>query len=75
MTAHVGLFPGVNNAIGMVKRYLLVGTTKVFIHGVGKRHCLVWWSSRSESLSIVDRIGAKDMCSVSVSYSMVLTFC
>ena len=44
------------------------------LRGVGERHYLCWRSSGSESSSIVDRIGTKDMCCVSVSHGMVLTF-
>jgi hypothetical protein len=42
--------------------------------GVGERHYVGWRWSRSESSSVVDRIGTKDVCFVSLSHRMVLTF-
>jgi len=73
MAEQIALFLRINNAIGVGQLYLRVGTTTVFIWAVGE-HYLDWWSSQSESSSIVDRVSTKDLCSVSVSYSMVLTF-
>ena len=45
-----------------------------FIWGVGERNYLGWKFTRSESSSIVDRICTNDMCPVSESHIMVLTF-
>jgi hypothetical protein len=70
----VVVFPRINTAIGVGKLYLGVGTTKLFVLWFGQLHYLPWRSSRSESLSVRDRISTQDMSSVSVSHSMVLTF-
>jgi hypothetical protein len=67
------VFQRINKSIDVALYHLRVGSTKVFSWSVGERNYLVWMS-RPESSSIVDRIGTKDMCSVSVSHSMVLTF-
>ena len=68
------MLPRINNAVRVVKLYLRVGAVNVFAASVGECHCLSWRSSRSESSSIVHRIGTEYMCSVPVSQSMVLTF-
>ena len=74
MVTQVALFPLINNAIGAGKLYLPVGTTEIFICGVGERYYVGWSSSRPESLSMVDRIGREDMYAVSVSHRLRLTF-
>ena len=62
----VVLFQRINTAVG-------VGSC---ICGLEQRKIRLWVgrSLRSETSSIVDRVGTKDMCSVSVSHSMVLKF-
>jgi hypothetical protein len=72
--AQVAMFPRINNRIGVVKLYLLVDTTESITWGDGERHYLGWRSSQYEISNIGNRIITKDVCSVSVSHSMVLTF-
>jgi hypothetical protein len=72
--AAVAVFPQINNALGEGKLHLRVGTTKGFIWRVGERLYLGCRSSRSESLSILNRIVTKDVLCFSKSQHGVKVF-
>ena len=73
MAEQVAVFPRINNTIGVGQLYLRIERRNVFIWAVGE-HYVGWWSSRWDSSSTVDSVSTEDLCSVSVSHIMVLTF-
>jgi hypothetical protein len=67
------VFLQINNAFGAGKLCLSWNYGNIHLGGWRASLCGRRWS-RSESSSVVDRISTKNICCVSLSHSMVLTF-